>query len=253
MKAVVLPLNSIHSGYLILINEKYPYVEDTKRLCLSASDRKNNGILLESKTSDALCNVMHMIGGWEKISIVSGWRSLHEQANIFNDSLKKRGAEFTEKFVAKPGYSEHQSGLAVDLGKKQRNIDFICPDFPYSGIYKRFRALSVKFGFIERYQKEKEKVTGIGYEPWHFRYVGIPHASIITEFNFALEEYVDFIRNYPYNTKKFEYRKNGIYVLISYIKANESADTKFMIDDIPYSVSGNNVDGFIVTEWRGMS
>ena len=81
--------------------------------------------------------------------------------------------------MALPGCSEHQTGLAIDLGKAAGYIDFIRPAFPYDGVCGRFRRLAARYGFIERYQRGKEEVTGISAEPWHFRYVGAPHAQLM--------------------------------------------------------------------------
>lgn len=64
--------------------------------------------------------------------------------------LQENGTEFTAKFVAMPGHSEHQTGLAIDLGLRQPDIDFIRPAFPYEGICQKFRELAPAFGFIER-------------------------------------------------------------------------------------------------------
>ena len=104
-------------------------------------------------------------------------------------SLLENGEEFTNKFVARPGHSEHQTGLAIDLGLKQPDIDFLRPNFPYEGICQTFRELAADYGFIERYPVGKEAITGIAHEPWHFRYVGVPHAKIMVDHNWTLEEY----------------------------------------------------------------
>ena len=74
-----------------------------------------------------------------------------EQTQIFEDSLKENGAEFTQKVVAKPGCSEHQTGLAIDLGQNIPPIDFIRPDFPYYGICNKFRTEPAHpaFAFID--------------------------------------------------------------------------------------------------------
>jgi D-alanyl-D-alanine dipeptidase/carboxypeptidase len=182
---------------------------------------------------------------------VSGWRSKQKQQEIYDQSLLENGAAFTEQFVARPDHSEHQTGLAIDLGLNKLEIDFIRPDFPYFGICQTFREKAVAYGFIERYPKGKEDVTGIAQEPWHFRYVGAPHAAIITELGLTLEEYHVFLKQYPYGKKCFPYRIGNQSITVSYLEATTGADTKLEIDsDIPYSVSGNNADGFVLTEWR---
>ena len=100
-----------------------------------------------------------------------------EQQRIWDDSMAEHGETFTRQYVALPGCSEHQTGLAIDLGKAAGYIDFIRPAFPYDGVCGRFRRLAARYGFIERYQRGKEEVTGISAEPWHFRYVGRPTPS----------------------------------------------------------------------------
>lgn len=127
---------------------------------------------------------MAELDGWRYITAVSGWRSQEEQREIYLQSLLENGEEFTNQFVASPGHSEHQTGLAIDLGLKQPDIDFLRPYFPYKGICQTFRELSTDYGFIERYQAGKEAITGIAHEPWHFRYVGVP--LLPTQFNHCL-------------------------------------------------------------------
>ncbi len=104
---------------------------------------------------------------------------------------------------------------------------------------------------MERYPAGKEEITGIGHEPWHFRYVGVPHASIMADRGFTLEEYTDFIRQYPYGRRPYFLRRGSQEIFISYLEAASCGCTELGISgDLPYSVSGNNIDGFILTEWR---
>ena len=136
-------------------------------------------------------------GGQREIVPVSGWRSQQEQQRIWDDSMAEHGETFTRQYVALPGCSEHQTGLAIDLGKAAGYIDFIRPAFPYDGVCGRFRRLAARYGFIERYQRGKEEVTGISAEPWHFRYVGAPHAQLMETNGLCLEEYRDFAAGSP--------------------------------------------------------
>lgn len=146
-------------------------------------------ILLEKEAADALNRLMDVIDGWKSIVPVSGWRSQEEQQAIWDDSVQENGLEFTRQYVAAPGCSEHQTGLAIDLGEKRPDVDFLCPEFPYTGICQKFRTLAPAFGFIERYPKGKETVTGISHEPWHFRYTGIEAARAMTAKSLCLEEF----------------------------------------------------------------
>lgn len=251
MKTITLQHDLIHAGNLILVNAQYPYRERFDRSTLLSVNAENNEVLLDSNAVKLLSSLMNKLNGWEQIAAVSGWRSVQEQKVIYDQSLKDNGKAFTEKFVALPGHSEHQTGLAIDLALKQEYIDFICPDFPYTGICQTFRQDAISYGFIERYPTGKENLTGISHEPWHFRYVGVPHAEIIVNNGFVLEEYLSFLKNYPYGEAHLCHKAKDMRITVSYLEANKTADTNLGIDDnIPYSVSGNNIDGFIITEWR---
>ncbi len=253
MKIISLHKQAIHTGHLILVNSQYgsrePELADLTAVSGSGSD-----IQLNRRAAVLLSELMKKINGWKQIVPVSGWRSFKTQQAIWDNSLAENGLEFTRKYVAFPGHSEHQTGLAIDLGLRQAAIDWLCPAFPYSGIAQTFRQHAVEYGFIERYPSGKESITGIGHEPWHFRYVGIPHALIMTEHHFTLEEYIAFLRNYPYQSRPYLYRNRNLYVMVSFLKAAQNQQTFLELNaQMPYSVSGNNIDGFIITEWRRKS
>lgn len=251
MKTVTLTPKDIHTGDLILVNAQHPYHEDAATHTYVPVHAAEPAILLERRAVNSLSMLMDELDGWKEICAVSGWRSLEEQQEIYAQSLKDNGEEYTQKFVALPGCSEHQTGLAIDLGLKQDNIDFICPDFPDTGICQTFRERANQSGFIERYPQGKERITGIAHEPWHFRYVGTPHAEIISYHNFSLEEYHEFLKQYPYGKKRYLYSSRGIHFSVSYLAARTEADTRFGIaNHIAFSVSGNNMDGYIITERR---
>ena len=251
MKTLVIPEKSVHAGTLILVNLQYPYHAGNAEYSLAPVGADGSNVLLERRASVLLSELMNDIDGWTRISAVSGWRSEREQRDIYDQSLRENGTAFTEQFVAKPNHSEHQTGLAIDLGLKKADIDFIRPDFPYSGICQSFREKAINYGFIERYPKGKQAITRIAQEPWHFRYVGVPHAAIMAELGLALEEYHAFLKQYPYGKRCFEYRNGNQNVAISYVAATSGTNAKLEIEaDIPYTVSGNNADGFVLTEWR---
>ena len=174
---------------LILVNGQHAYLSDAEQDLIPVHENYPD-ILLEREAVCALSRIMEQLGGWTSIVPVSGWRSLEEQIELYEESLRENGPEFTKKFVALPGHSEHQTGLAIDLGLRQPEIDFICPAFPYEGICQKFRELAPAYGFIERYPKGKEHITGIAHEPWHFRYVDRPHSEIMAFQGLTLEEYL---------------------------------------------------------------
>lgn len=174
---------------LILVNKQHAYLPDMEQ-DLVPVHKDYPDILLEREAACALSRIMEQLGGWELIVPVSGWRSEEEQLEIYEASLRENGTEFTAKFVAMPGHSEHQTGLAIDLGLRQLEIDFLCPEFPYEGICQKFREMAPAYGFIERYPADKESITGIAHEPWHFRYVGTPHSEFMAVNGLTLEEYL---------------------------------------------------------------
>lgn len=236
---LTLEKNSVCSGNLILVNGDFPLeMEMAEDLaCVSPE------IKLQREARTMLNQVLTEIGSADRIVPVSGYRPREEQTEIYESSLRENGAEFTRKFVALPGHSEHETGLAIDLALNQEEIDFICPDFPYDGICGKFRKLAPRFGFVERYPKGKENITGIAQEPWHFRYVGYPHSEIMVSGNLTLEEYIACLRHFSGYSKCLRWR-NGFEIF--YVPAGEGTELD-LPEDCQYEVSGNNVDGCIVT------
>ena len=185
------------------------------------------------------------------IFLSSGYRSYTDQDANFQRICANNGItdgkDANGHYITMPaGCSEHQTGLAIDLALRADNIDFIRPEFPYDGVCGRFRALAADYGFVERYQGGKEGVTGIAAEPWHFRYVGRPHARIMCEMGLCLEEYVEYLRAYPYPERLLEVRGEVYEAEVGFAGARDTLG----LPDAPYQVSGNNVDGYIYTLWR---
>ncbi len=167
---------------LVLVNARHPWGRSVPGDLVPV-----DGIFLREEAAAALVALLKAAGADGELELVSGWRSYKEQEEIYAGSLKDNGLDFTQKYVALPGCSEHQTGLAADVGL--RGSDFICPAFPDKGLCGRFRGLAADYGFILRYPKGKEALTGIAHEPWHFRYVGLPHSRLIEKSGVVLEEY----------------------------------------------------------------
>lgn len=248
MSALCLDRGSVYRGDLILVNREHGYREEPAPQLVPVTGEPDSPFLCR-KAAALLDRLMAEIQGWSRIVPVSGWRSLGEQQDIWDSTLAESGLDFTRTYVALPGHSEHQTGLAIDLGLKQDEIDFIRPDFPYTGICGTFRDKAADYGFVERYPKAKEAVTGIGHEPWHFRYVGAPHAGIMVKEGLVLEEYVEFIRQFRYGRTPYLVRHGNQEIAVSFVEA-EGARTTLALDGSAYTISGNNVDGWILTQWR---
>lgn len=259
----------IYQGSLILVNPEFAYRQTAQKLVpvLTAGSKEaqpmqgnpleEGPVLLKEEAASQLSKLMEEIGAGAQIVPVSGWRSMEQQQLIWDSSLAENGQAFTEAYVAVPGHSEHQTGLAVDLGENRGQIDFIRPSFPYSGICQSFREKAAFYGFVERYPEGMEHITNIGHEPWHFRYVGIPHAAIMERHGLVLEQYIQFLKQYPHGEGCYLYQDNGLEAKVSYLRASGHKDTWLTLSgERGYSVSGNNADGFIITElageWRHM-
>lgn len=243
MRTVRLSRDQVFAGPLLLVNRAHP-LQNTAPGELAPVDSQYPHILLEYRTTQLLRACIQRAGGGGEIVPVSGWRSQAEQQRIWDEAMAESGEDFTKKYVAVPGCSEHQTGLAIDLGKAAGHIDFIRPAFPYDGVCGNFRRLAPRYGFIERYQQGREAITGIAHEPWHFRYVGTPHAQLMAEHGLCLEEYRDFLRHGPRRC----HLPNGRLAQVFYIpSAGETTDIE--LPEGCCQVSGDNVDGFIVTAW----
>ena len=128
------------------------------------------------------------MGGGRTIVPVSGWRSRAEQQAIWDDTRAREGDAFTRQYVALPGCSEHQTGLALDIVAAGYQI--LDEEQEDTAEQKWLMENSWKYGFILRYPSEKSDITGIGYEPWHYRYVGKAAAADIYRTGVCLEEYL---------------------------------------------------------------
>lgn len=249
MKTITLSKEKIYTGNLALINARYPLHEMAANN-LTPADPRFPDILIQRDAANVLQLILDKISAKNAIVPVSGYRSSAEQRSIFDDSLRENGEEFTRKYVALPNHSEHQTGLAIDLGLNQADIDFIRPDFPYEGICDKFRKMAPYYGFIERYAKGKEEITGISHEPWHFRYVGYPHSKIIEEKDFSLEEYITFIKSFGEHNRYIYHGKDWTVTEVYYVPVTDEETEILLSYSSVYQISGNNIDGFIVTVWR---
>ena len=127
--------------------------------------------------------------------VADGYRSEEEQQEIMDDKVEEYkqkvyvdvfAEKMAEKWVAVPGTSEHQLGIAVDINADIYNYGW--------EVYGWLANHAHEYGFIQRYPEDKTKITGISYEPWHYRYVGVEAATEMYEKNLCLEEYLDSLK-----------------------------------------------------------
>ncbi|ONI46209.1 hypothetical protein AN641_02225 [Candidatus Epulonipiscioides gigas] len=193
--------------YLKLVNaqNKILQYERPKNLVLDVSSK----IWLEEKTLEMFHQMNRAIQkeGLTALILVEGYRSFAHQKKLVQEAIKT----YNTKKIIQAGQSEHQTGLAVDVttvimrDNIENNMKF---DFTFHK--KWLDKNSANFGFILRYPKYKEDITGVEYKPYHYRYIGINHAKQITKLNLCFEEYLEYRK-----TRRFT---NGGYNEILWIK-----------------------------------
>nr|WP_306813085.1 D-alanyl-D-alanine carboxypeptidase family protein [Paenibacillus soyae] len=250
----------VYLGRLLLINAEHPLRGQGEPASLARAGSLPGirslepRIALEETCLHALAALLAEAEAEEDILVVSGYRSMEEQTLLYEQSLRDNGPVYTASYVALPGRSEHQSGLAVDVGERRYDdvLDLIAPSFPDEGRCLAFKRLAAKHGFIQRYKEGKEQWTSIACEPWHFRYVGAPHAEWMERLGFCLEEYIGFLKRYSYEGEWLAKDGDGEKSAIYFVQAEESGPTVVPIPVCDrYELSGNNADGFVVTAfWK---
>ncbi|MBU5363088.1 D-alanyl-D-alanine carboxypeptidase family protein [Enterococcus raffinosus] len=180
--------------FLQLVNRKYPIIRKNLSPPLVKVPFSSNEVLLHPKVLENLTKLLKEAAIEGEIDILDGYRSIEEQKALIQYSIKHHGEKYTKEYVAAERCSEHHTGLAFDIGIKGIKNDKIAPTFDRGKVVDRFLERIASYGFILRYPKNKTHITKIGYEPWHFRYVGVPHSQIISSQGWVLEEYIAFIQ-----------------------------------------------------------
>lgn len=246
--------SEIHNGFLLLVNNNYPCLHDGIDL-VNMSENYNHTFQItdyaveSNKTTLEHMNLMFadfkQAVGENDLMISCNYRSKELQEELYNAEVDEKGEDEGSKWVTKPGYSEHQTGYAFDLTLV--DDDGSVTEFDGEGKYSWVKDNCEKYGFILRYPDNKTEITGIYHEPWHIRYIGVAHACYIKEHDLCLEEYIDLLKNYsvkkPLEYQDYEMNRWSIY----YVPA-ESKQTSIPVPKgKDYEISGNNVDGFIVS------
>ena len=147
--------------------------------------RKEAATALELMFSDAVKNGLHLFA-------VSGYRSYDRQKAVFDAEVNRVGYEKAVQAVAVPGNSEHQTGLSMDISSESAHFG-LTEQFGETAEGKWLANHAHLFGFVQRYPKGKEGITGYQYESWHYRYIGVKAATEIFENQLTLEEYFNIV------------------------------------------------------------
>lgn len=242
---------SLDDELLLLVNGKHTLPADYQPNDLvdtaGRAPSKKGVMQLRAAAAEAYVQMMAdykaETGG--KVYSISGFRTYAYQSRLFNSKLASRrnsglsyGSAYkaTAMYTALPGASEHQTGLAIDLSTGS----VLSESFRNTGAGKWLMANCWDYGFILRYDEAKTDLTAISYEPWHYRYVGLPHSLIIRDNNWVYEEYISYLQ------------ENGS---IEYADPEQAGCVYriYRTDDITseypgiVSVSSDNMGGYIIT------
>lgn len=244
----------VHAGDLILVNTDTAYVEENPTEIVSIYDHKTDNYhvsgtetSLRQPALDALNQMLdafYVATGHQDMIVISGYRTTQQQ-ELYDADLAETG-EQTSTRVALPGHSEHESGYALDFSLYTDGVQY---DYDGTGEYAWINENCAHYGYVLRYAEDKQETTGIQAEPWHYRYVGQPHATYMMENNVCLEEYLTLLKNYTADEPLSITNWDGEIYQVYYVAADTSTDSTYVMvpPDAKYTISGNNSDGFIVT------
>ncbi len=247
--------DEVHTGNLILVNNSTAYEEFNAAEIVSIYEHKTDSYhvsgtdtSLREPAMDALNKMLdafYVATGHDDIIVISGYRTNEQQQALYDADLEQTGEE-TSTRVALPGHSEHESGYSLDVSLYQDGVQY---DYDGTGEYSWINENCANYGYILRYTEDKADVTEIQSEPWHYRYVGEPHAAYIMSNNVCLEEYLTLLKNYNNETPLRITNWDGEIYEVYYVPADSTSDTTYVLvpPEKTYTISGNNSDGFIVT------
>lgn len=251
---VDLSSDDIHKGDLILVNNTYAYQIPPPEDIISVYENKTNYYVKDLSVyvkPAVITNLNLMLDAFaaekniKNVMVNSGYRDEDYQQKLYNDELAATNATVST-LVALPGHSEHHTGFAVDFGLYP--IDGVYKAYDGKGDYSWISDNCYKYGFILRYPTKKSDITKIDYEPWHFRYVGAPHAYYCSKNGICYDEYIDLLKRYEFNDDHlFITNSDETKYEVYYFKAGTTTTKLPVPKTKSYTYSGNNVDGFIVT------
>ena len=189
------PKKEITDWRLRLVNYKNILPEDFEVEVANIDDFRQ----FDARAIEYLNKMMKDMGksGIANVWVQSEYRSIERQKELYDNSVTKyinqgktqeEAEKLTEEYINKPGSSEHNLGLAVDF-------NYVDNKFEDLKAFSWLQENAENYGFILRYPKNKEEITKIEYESWHWRFVGEEHAKKMNELNMCLEEYVEYLQN----------------------------------------------------------
>ena len=240
---------AIHRGNLILVNEEHPYPfstwerEEETHLEQSDLEPVDEGLWVQPQLVEALdrmqMDLLEATAGAD-VTVIDAYRTEDPPTTLTGEDPGRPPEGWS--------YSEHPTGYAVDFGVWQGGE---AEPIGWAAASTWLEEQGATYGFLLRYPKEKADITGVDGVPWHFRYVGMPHAMLMREMDYCLEEYIEWLRGYPWDQRHLQCTVGEEEYEIYFVPAEDGITVVPVPDGVRYTLSGNNVDGFIVTLMKG--
>lgn len=233
IEPLVLPIEPIIADHmsLLLVNQQHAYTETPTNLVklprtFVSNVQINDDFLVQAPIVRPLKQLFEAAAadGVNHFIINSAYRPMELQSKLH--------AQYGDERALPAGYSEHATGLSVDIGSTLGLME-------NAEEGKWLANNAHRFGFIVRYPADKIDITGIGFEPWHIRYVGLPHSVFMHDNNFAFEEYIAHLKAHPYYTLTIDD--------VTYTVQYTTEATMKKMQTRQYNISSTNEGGHIVT------
>lgn len=254
-ETIIAERSEMYAGDMILVNKQYPCHHDGEET-VSLMGVKTDSYMVTDYNVSLNESIIENLNQWlddfrdnygeSDVMIACGYRSRSNQEEIFNNEVDDVGEEEAVKWVAKPGYSEHQTGYVIDFTLYDSE-EYGSIKYDGTGTYEWINENCYKYGFILRYPLGKEEITGYSYEPWHFRYVGYPAAYYIMQNNLTLEEYIELVKKHDINAPLLIDAGGEDKWYCYYIPASDGQTQLTVPKYGNYKISGDNFSGFIIT------
>ena len=241
------------NGNLILVNNTHAYNPGVSPLAVplrelvSIGSLKSNNYYVSYNTETLVAEAIEAFNaltsdfseqtGHRDLIIVDSIRTIEDQERIY--------AQKGPDIATIPGHSEHHTGLAFDMSLY---IGGVTHSFDGEGDYTWIAENCHKYGYIVRYPEGKTDITGISYEPWHFRYVGKAHATFMKQNNLCLEEYIELLSRFPLRSARRQFTTDDgeKYMIYSQSVSGDTAAV-YVPKNHEYTLSGDNDGRIIVT------
>lgn len=239
----------VHAGDLVVVNDQYAYTFPSDDVSIvpiydNANEYYKTSDMVVSLDATVIGHLNDLMEAFSKatghsdLRVIGGYRTKEDQDSRY-------ASDSNDKDVPKGGCSDYNTGRSFSL---QMPTDGGTNYYSATGDYAWLAENAPNYGFVLRFPEEKESVTNRSSRTHIFRYVGIPHAVYMTQNNLCLEEYAEAVKAYTPDTQPLSITVGDAEYAVFYVKANASGTTDVAIPSCQsYTISGNNMDGFIVT------